>query len=239
MLQRTGGIRCINISDPASPYARVSTKRKHVGALELVGASAVLQEPVILHQPFNRASRTGGRLLTGPSFKNWEAMEAAAAVAGINGARPGTLALQQQKSPRLMVSVSLQAQAMIEYISPRPHVELDKAATKLQKIDSVYLNIKSTSFFDAACGLPAQLECSISPATRRPPQRGRGLLAQDGCSSRAALLRGRVHRHHLRGEWRWRVGRQSTAASCVCGWPAGISRHTEGLGDGTVTGWAE
>jgi hypothetical protein len=61
---------------------------------------------------------------------------------------------------------------MIEYISPRPRVELDQAATKLQKIykglrtrrnladgaiiaeelwwktvDSVYLNIKSISFF--------------------------------------------------------------------------------------------
>jgi hypothetical protein len=75
---------------------------------------------------------------------------------------------------------------MIEYITPRPHVELDKATTKLQKIDLVYLNIKSTSFFDAARGLPVQLECSISPATRRSPQRGRGLPAQDECSSRAA-----------------------------------------------------
>jgi hypothetical protein len=114
------------------------------------------------------------------SFKNWEATEAAAASragGGINGARPGTLALQQQQqqSPRRVVSVSPhpEAQAMIEYISPRPRVELDQAATKLQKIykglrtrrnladgaiiaeelwwktvDSVYLNIKSISFFD-------------------------------------------------------------------------------------------
>jgi len=62
---------------------------------------------------------------------------------------------------------------MIEYISPRPRVELDQAATKLQKaykglrtrrnladgaiiaeelwwktVDSVYLNIESISFFD-------------------------------------------------------------------------------------------
>ncbi|KAJ1283992.1 hypothetical protein BS78_03G170400 [Paspalum vaginatum] len=96
------------------------------------------------------------------SFKNWEAQVAG----GINGARPGTLALQQQvASPR-------QALALIEYISPRPRVELDQAATKLQKVykglrtrrgiadsniiaeelwwktvDAVDLNIKSISFF--------------------------------------------------------------------------------------------
>jgi hypothetical protein len=113
--------------------------------------------------------------LTGCSFKNWEATEAAAAVAGINGARPGTLVQQQQQSPQCMVSVS--SAGVGHDITPRPRVELDKATTKLQKIDSVYLNIKSTSFFDAAHGLPAQLECSVSPATRRPPQRGRGLPA--------------------------------------------------------------
>lgn len=104
------------------------------------------------------------------SFKNWEADDSRG---GINGARPGALALQQQESPRRVVSVSPQAQAMIEYISPRPRVELDQAATTLQKmykglrtrrsladgaiiaeelwwktVDSVYLNIKSISFFD-------------------------------------------------------------------------------------------
>ncbi|WVZ69994.1 hypothetical protein U9M48_018703 [Paspalum notatum var. saurae] len=102
------------------------------------------------------------------SFKNWQAQLAApeaagagAAGAGINGARPGTLALHQQ-----------QPLALIEYISPRPRVELDQAATKLQKVykglrtrrgiadgniiaeelwwkavDAVDLNIKSISFF--------------------------------------------------------------------------------------------
>jgi hypothetical protein len=52
----------------------------------------------------------------------------------INSARPGTLA-QQQHSPWRVVSVSPhpQAQAKIEYISPRPRVELDQAATTLQK----------------------------------------------------------------------------------------------------------
>ena len=35
------------------------------------------------------------------------------------------------------------------------------------------------------------------------------------------------------------MGRQSAAASCACGWLAGISRRAEGLGDGTVMGWAE
>lgn len=129
------------------------------------------------------AKMAHGGLERSLSFKNWEATEAAAAAAsqsggggGINGTRPGTLALlQQQQSPRRVVSVSPhpQAQAMIEYISPRPRVELDQAATKLQKIykglrtrrnladgaiiaeelwwktvDSVYLNIKSISFFD-------------------------------------------------------------------------------------------
>ncbi|CAL4975718.1 unnamed protein product [Urochloa decumbens] len=118
------------------------------------------------------------------SFKNWEAQVEPEAVpaagagrgGGINGARPGTLALQPQtqQSPRRAEAVS-PAQAMIEYISPRPRVELDEAATKLQKIykghrtrrsladgaiiaeelwwktyDSVYLNIKSISFFDGA-----------------------------------------------------------------------------------------
>jgi hypothetical protein len=66
------------------------------------------------------------------SFRNWEA--ASRGGGGINVARPGTLALQQH-SPRRVVSVSPhpQAQAMIEYISPRPRVELDQAATTLQK----------------------------------------------------------------------------------------------------------
>ena len=48
-------------------------------------------------------------------------------------------------------------------------------------------------------------------------------------------LRRRVRRHHLRGERRWRVGRHSAAASCACGWPAGITGRAEGLGGGTVT----
>jgi hypothetical protein len=125
------------------------------------------------------AKMAHGGLERSLSFKNWEAA-ASRGSGGINGARPGTLALQQQQqqqqqSPRRVVSVSPhpEAQAMIEYISPRPRVELDQAATKLQKIykglrtrrnladgaiiaeelwwktvDSVYLNIKSISFFD-------------------------------------------------------------------------------------------
>ncbi|OEL17087.1 IQ domain-containing protein IQM1 [Dichanthelium oligosanthes] len=130
-----------------------------------------------------RSKSSGAKMACGGlerslSFKNWEEPEAATAAGrgggGINGARPGTLALQpqQQQSPRRAAATS-PAQAMIEYISPRPRVELDQAATKLQKIykghrtrrsladgaiiaeelwwkayDSVYLNIKSISFFD-------------------------------------------------------------------------------------------
>jgi hypothetical protein len=119
------------------------------------------------------AKMAHGGLERSLSFRNWEA--ASRGGGGINGTRPGTLALQQQ-SPRRVVSVfphpHPQAQAMIEYISPRPRVELDQAATTLQKaykglrtrrsladgaivaeelwwktVDSVYLNIKSISFF--------------------------------------------------------------------------------------------
>ncbi|XP_066312022.1 IQ domain-containing protein IQM1-like [Miscanthus floridulus] len=142
-------------------------------------ALSLLRSPrVSCSSPKPKAAKMAhGGLERSLSFKNWEADAAAAAAAasrggGINGARPGTLALQQQ-SPRRVVSVSPQAQAMIEYISPRPRVELDQAATKLQKIykglrtrrnladgaiiaeelwwktvDSVYLNIESISFFD-------------------------------------------------------------------------------------------
>ncbi|XP_066309028.1 IQ domain-containing protein IQM1-like [Miscanthus floridulus] len=145
------------------------------------------------------------------SFKNWEADAAAAAAAasrggGINGARPGTLALQhhQQQSPRRVVSVSPhpQAQAMFEYISPRPRVELDQAATKLQKaykglrtrrnladgaiiaeelwwktVDSVYLNIKSISFFDEDKQETAASRWSR--AAKRIAKVGKGLSKDD------------------------------------------------------------
>ncbi|CAL4963083.1 unnamed protein product [Urochloa decumbens] len=135
-------------------------------------------------RPSSSKKMARGGLERSLSFKNWEAQVEPEAVpaagagrgGGINGARPGTLALQPQtqQSPRRAEAVS-PAQAMIEYISPRPRVELDEAATKLQKIykghrtrrsladgaiiaeelwwktyDSVYLNIKSISFFDGA-----------------------------------------------------------------------------------------
>ncbi|KAF8671010.1 hypothetical protein HU200_050288 [Digitaria exilis] len=132
------------------------------------------------------------------SFKNWEAEPEAAPPTcrgsgggGINGARPGTLALEQPP-----------AQAMIDYISPRPRGELDQAATKLQKIykghrtrrsladsaiiaeelwwktyDSVYLNIKSISFFD---GDKQETAASRwSRAGKRIAKVGKGLSKDD------------------------------------------------------------
>ncbi|TVU34173.1 hypothetical protein EJB05_16003, partial [Eragrostis curvula] len=126
----------------------------------------------------------GGLLERSLSFKNWEAaVEEAAAPprstsSGINGARPGTLAVHQP-SPRSTAAaapaaaVSPAQQAVLEYFSPRPLAELDEAATRLQKVfkghrtrrsladcaivieelwwkayDSASLNIKSISFFD-------------------------------------------------------------------------------------------
>ncbi|XP_062213603.1 IQ domain-containing protein IQM1-like [Phragmites australis] len=79
------------------------------------------------------------------SFKNWEAqaageLEAASRCGGINGARPGTLALHQQLSPRSSrqsdgaVAVSPAQQVLLDYFSPRPRCELDEAATRVQKI---------------------------------------------------------------------------------------------------------
>ncbi|CAO2183615.1 unnamed protein product [Urochloa humidicola] len=155
------------------------------------------------------------------SFKNWEARvapeEAPLAAGagrgnggGINGARPGTLALEQtpaaQSSPRRVVSP---AQAMIEYISPRPRVELDEAATKLQKIykghrtrrsladgaiiaeelwwkayDSVYLNIKSISFFDG--GKQETAASRWSRAGKRIAKVGKG-LSKDEKAQKLAL----------------------------------------------------
>ncbi|CAO2170384.1 unnamed protein product [Urochloa humidicola] len=150
------------------------------------------------------------------SFKNWEAqvapeeppLAAGAGRGGINGARPGTLAVQPQtqQSPRRVVSP---AQAMIEYISPRPRVELDEAATKLQKIykghrtrrsladgaiiaeelwwkayDSVYLNIKSISFFDG--GKQETAASRWSRAGKRIAKVGKG-LSKDEKAQKLAL----------------------------------------------------
>ncbi|CAO2203783.1 unnamed protein product [Urochloa humidicola] len=146
------------------------------------------------------------------SFKNWEEPEAPPAAGagagrggGINGARPGTLALQpqtQQSPGRHAAAAVSPAQAMIEYISPRPRVELDKAATKLQKIykghrtrrsladgaiiaeelwwktyDSVYLNIKSISFFDG--GKQETAASRWSRAGKRIAKVGKGLSKDD------------------------------------------------------------
>ena len=168
--------------------------------------------------PSRKAMARGG-LERSLSFKNWEAQVAApqsqdpepagAAVTGgksgcggINGARPGTLALQpQQPSPRRAASPAA-AQAMIEFISPRPRVELDQAATRVQKIykghrtrrsladgaiiaeelwwkayDSVYLNIKSISFFD---GDKQETAASRwSRAGKRIAKVGKGLSKDD------------------------------------------------------------
>jgi hypothetical protein len=147
------------------------------------------------------------------SFKNWEAQVAAPAASqepeaaagrggGINGARPGTLALQQQSPRQAAAGAVSPAQAMIEYISPRPRVELDEAATKLQKIykghrtrrsladgaiiaeelwwktyDSVYLNIKSISFFDG--GKQETAASRWSRAGKRIAKVGKGLCKDD------------------------------------------------------------
>lgn len=150
----------------------------------------------------------GGGLERSLSFKNWEAEPEAAEPAGrgsgggggINGARPGTLALEQPPAPE-QNPVS-PAQAMIDYISPRPRGELDQAATKLQKIykghrtrrsladsaiiaeelwwktyDSVYLNIKSISFFD---GDKQETAASRwSRAGKRIAKVGKGLSKDD------------------------------------------------------------
>ncbi|PAN30093.1 hypothetical protein PAHAL_5G273200 [Panicum hallii] len=161
----------------------------------------------------SRKTMARGGLERSLSFKNWEAQvapqepEPAGAATGkssgggINGARPGTLALQPepQSSPR---RASPAAQAMIEFISPRPRVELDQAATRLQKIykghrtrrsladgaiiaeelwwktyDSVYLNIKSISFFD---GEKQETAASRwSRAGKRIAKVGKGLSKDD------------------------------------------------------------
>ncbi|CAL4956115.1 unnamed protein product [Urochloa decumbens] len=179
-------------------------------------------------RPSPRASSTSsssskkmarGGLERSLSFKNWEAQveppEAVPAAGigrggGINGARPGTLALQPQtqQSPRRAEAVS-PAQAMIEYISPRPRVELDEAATKLQKIykghrtrrsladgaiiaeelwwktyDSVYLNIKSISFFDG--GKQETAASRWSRAGKRIAKVGKG-LSKDEKAQKLAL----------------------------------------------------
>lgn len=177
--------------------------------------------PVRTSSPRATAKMARGGLERSLSFKNWEAQVAAppqdpesAAPAGrggsgINGARPGTLALQpapQQQSPRRAASP---AQAMIEYISPRPRVELDEAATKLQKIykghrtrrsladsaiiaeelwwktyDSVYLNIKSISFFDG--GKQETAASRWSRAGKRIAKVGKG-LSKDEKAQKLAL----------------------------------------------------
>ncbi|RCU61678.1 hypothetical protein SETIT_J024600v2 [Setaria italica] len=177
--------------------------------------------PVRTSSPRATAKMARGGLERSLSFKNWEAQVAAppqepesAAPAGrggsgINGARPGTLALQpapQQQSPRQAASP---AQAMIEYISPRPRVELDEAATKLQKIykghrtrrsladsaiiaeelwwktyDSVYLNIKSISFFDG--GKQETAVSRWSRAGKRIAKVGKG-LSKDEKAQKLAL----------------------------------------------------
>jgi hypothetical protein len=113
----------------------------------------------------------GGGLERSLSFKNWEA-----GGGGINGARPGTLAVlnrsqqQQQPSPRAASSAQ---QVVLEYFSPRLRAELDEAATRVQRVfkghrtrrsladcaivveelwwkayDSASLSIKSIAFFD-------------------------------------------------------------------------------------------
>jgi len=167
--------------------------------------------------PSRTTMARGGGLERSLSFKNWEAQVApqsqdpeppagavtgrSAAGGGINGARPGTLALQPQPSPPRAASPAA-AQAMIEFISPRPRVELDQAATRVQKIykghrtrrsladgaiiaeelwwkayDSVYLNIKSISFFD---GDKQETAASRwSRAGKRIAKVGKGLSKDD------------------------------------------------------------
>jgi len=123
------------------------------------------------------------------SFKNWEAQLTGGG--GINGARPGTLSLHQP-----------QPLALIEYISPRPRVELDEAATKLQKVykglrtrrgiadsniiaeelwwkavDAVDLNIKSISFFHEE--VPETAASRWSRAGKRVAKVGKGLSKDD------------------------------------------------------------
>ncbi|KAE8821835.1 IQ domain-containing protein IQM1 [Hordeum vulgare] len=140
--------------------------------------AAPLRSPsprVVAGPPKKRMARAGGLLERSLSFKNWEAEVAAdgpdTATRSINGARPGTLVLQSpgtKQSPRPSPSKA-------HYISPRPHTQLDDAATKVQKLfkghrtrrnladcaivieelwwkayDSASLNIKSISFFDEA-----------------------------------------------------------------------------------------
>ncbi|RLN24669.1 IQ domain-containing protein IQM1 [Panicum miliaceum] len=161
----------------------------------------------------SRKTMARGGLERSLSFKNWEAQvtpqdpepaPAAGKGGGINGARPGTLALQPQPQPQPSPrrASPAAAQAMIEFISPRPRVELDQAATRLQKIykghrtrrsladgaiiaeelwwktyDSVYLNIKSISFFD---GEKQETAASRwSRAGKRIAKVGKGLSKDD------------------------------------------------------------
>lgn len=99
--------------------------------------AAPLRSPsprVVAGPPKKRMARAGGLLERSLSFKNWEAEVAAdgpdTATRSINGARPGTLVLQSpgtKQSPRPSPSKA-------HYISPRPHTQLDDAATKVQKL---------------------------------------------------------------------------------------------------------
>ncbi|KAI5001052.1 hypothetical protein ZWY2020_011011 [Hordeum vulgare] len=87
--------------------------------------AAPLRSPsprVVAGPPKKRMARAGGLLERSLSFKNWEAEVAAdgpdTATRSINGARPGTLVLQSPGTKQ----------------SPRPHTQLDDAATKVQKL---------------------------------------------------------------------------------------------------------
>jgi hypothetical protein len=135
-----------------------------------------------------------GGLQRSLSFKNWEAA-APAPARGINGARPGTLALTQPPA-------SPAQRAVLEYFSPRPRAELDEAATRVQRVfkghrtrrsladcaivveelwwkayDSASLSIKSISFFD---GDKQETAASRwSRAGKRIAKVGKGLCKDD------------------------------------------------------------
>ncbi|GJN18595.1 hypothetical protein PR202_gb05769 [Eleusine coracana subsp. coracana] len=158
---------------------------KHQDGAQLRSSPRVSCKNASITSPSSRSStkmaRGGGNLLERSlSFKNWEAADELqqsprrSNSGGINGARPGTLALepQQQQQQQKSQEVSPSQQAVLEYFSPRPKSELDEAATRVQKIfkghrtrrsladcaivveelwwkayDSASLNIKSISFF--------------------------------------------------------------------------------------------
>ncbi|XP_062202632.1 IQ domain-containing protein IQM1-like [Phragmites australis] len=183
------------------------------------GACAPLRSPRVACRgsPSSKSGKMGRGLERSLSFRNWEAQaadesEVATRCGGINGARPGTLALQQQQqqqSPKSSISkqgdgaaVSPAQQALLEYFSPRPRCELDKAATQVQKIfkghrtrrnladcaiiieelwwktyDSVSLNIKSISFFDVEKQETAASRWSR--AGKRIAKVGKGLCKDD------------------------------------------------------------